>query len=70
MTPATVTTILGPITVTRPYYRGATCRRGHHHRDADRDLGAGSRSAGLDDLLALLGATPARLPTRPPCSNA
>jgi hypothetical protein len=55
--PATVTTILGPITVVRPYYLCATCRHGQHPLDAALDLCAGSRSAGLDELLALLGAT-------------
>jgi hypothetical protein len=55
--PATVTTILGPITVARPYYLCAACGHGQHPLDADLDLCAGSRSAGLDELLALLGAT-------------
>jgi hypothetical protein len=55
--PATVTTILGPITVERPYYLCATCGHGQHPLDATLDLCAGSRSAGLDELLALLGAT-------------
>jgi hypothetical protein len=54
--PATVTTILGPITGERPYYLCATCGHGQHPLDAELDLCAGSRSAGLDDLLALLGA--------------
>src|ERR671939_878209 len=55
--PATVTTILGPLTVTRPYYLCAACGQGQHPLDAALDLCAGSRSAGLDELLALLGAT-------------
>src|SRR5215210_3668343 len=55
--PATVTTILGPITIERPYYLCAACGHGHHPLDADLDLCAGSRSAGLDELVALLGAT-------------
>src|SRR5918998_3668388 len=55
--PATVTTILGPITVERPYYLCAACGHGQHPLDAELDLCAGSRSAGLDELLALLGAT-------------
>ena len=55
--PATVTTILGPMTVARPYYLCATCGHGQHPLDAALDLCAGSRSAGLDELLALLGAT-------------
>jgi len=55
--PAQVRTLLGPITVVRPYYHCAACRHGHAPRDAQLQLCAGSRSAGLDDLLALLGAT-------------
>src|SRR5919199_3685015 len=55
--PATVTTILGSLTVERPYYLCATCGQGQHPLDAELDLCAGSRSAGLDELLALLGAT-------------
>ncbi len=55
--PATVTTILGAITVARPYYLCATCGHGQHPLDAELELCAGSRSAGLDELLALLGAT-------------
>lgn len=55
--PARVTTLLGPIAIARAYY---TCTRcGHGHAPLDRQLGyrAGSTSAGLDELLALLGAT-------------
>ena len=55
--PATVTTILGPITFQRPYYLCAACGHGQHPLDAQLQLCAGSRSAGLDELLALLGAT-------------
>lgn len=55
--PATVTTILGPITLTRPWYHCAACRHGHAPLDAQFQLCPGSRSAGLDELLALLGAT-------------
>jgi hypothetical protein len=55
--PATVTTILGPITIQRPYYLCARCGHGQHPLDAQLGLCAGGRSAGLDELLALLGAT-------------
>ena len=55
--PATVTTILGPLTLERPYYLCARCGHGQQPLDADLNLCAGSRSAGLDELLALLGAT-------------
>ncbi len=55
--PATVTTILGPITFQRPYYLCAACGHGRQPLDAQLQLCAGSRSAGLDELLALLGAS-------------
>jgi hypothetical protein len=55
--PATITTILGPITLTRAYYLCPACGHGHHPLDLQLQMCAGSRSAGLDDLLALLGAT-------------
>ena len=44
--PAAVTTILGPITLTRPYYLCAACGLGQHPLDAQLQLCAGSRSAG------------------------
>jgi hypothetical protein len=54
--PARVMTLLGPIAIVRAYYACASC--GHGHAPLDRHLGyrAGSTSAGLDELLALLGA--------------
>ena len=55
--PATVTTILGPLCFPRSYYQCAACGHGQHPLDAQLQLCAGSRSAGLDELLALLGAT-------------
>ena len=55
--PATVTTLLGSLTITRPYYHCAACGQGQYPLDAELQLCAGSRSAGLDELLALLGAT-------------
>ncbi len=55
--PATVTTILGPLTLTRPYYLCGGCGHGQHPVDAQLGLCAGGRSAGLDELGALLGAT-------------
>ncbi len=54
---ATVTTLLGPISILRPYYLCAACGHGHHPLDTDLQICAGSRSAGLDELLALLGST-------------
>jgi len=54
--PAQVRTLLGPITVRRPYYHCAACHHGVVPCDAQLGLVAGSTSAGLDELLALLGA--------------
>ncbi len=55
--PAQVRTVLGPITIHRAYYHCLACRQGL--APLDRQLGycAGSTSAGLDEVLALLGAT-------------
>lgn len=54
---AQVTTLLGPITIWRSYYLCAGCGQGQHPLDAQLQFCAGSRSAALDELLALLGAT-------------
>ena len=54
--PATVQTLLGPIQFTRPYYLCATCHQGFAPLDQELELAAGSLSAGLTELLALLGA--------------
>lgn len=55
--PATCRTVLGALTVTRPYYLCPTCHRGCAPFDQHLGWCAGRRSAGLDELLALLGAT-------------
>ncbi|GAC1384618.1 MAG: hypothetical protein NVSMB42_02940 [Herpetosiphon sp.] len=55
--PATCRTMLGPLTITRPYYWCAICHHGIAPFDQRLGWCAGSRSAGLDELLALLGAT-------------
>jgi hypothetical protein len=55
--PAQVITLLGPITLHRPYYLCAACGHGQHPLDRHLEICAGSRSAALDELLALLGAT-------------
>ena len=55
--PAQVLTVLGPISVQRPYYACAHCHHGRAPLDEQLALCAGSTSAGLDELLALLGAT-------------
>lgn len=54
---AQVTTLLGPISIVRPYYLCAACGVGQHPLDAQLQFCAGSRSQALDELLALLGAT-------------
>jgi hypothetical protein len=61
---AQVTTLLGPIAITRAYYSCPRCHRGHAPLDRQLGYRAGSTSAGLDELLALLGATADS--TRPP----
>jgi len=53
---ATVQTLLGPIRFTRPYYLCATCQQGFAPLDQELSVAAGSISAGLAELLALLGA--------------
>ena len=53
---AQVTTLLGPISIWRAYYLCAACGQGQHPLDAQLHFCAGSRSAALDALLALLGA--------------
>jgi hypothetical protein len=54
---AQVRTVLGPISIQRAYYHCTACHQGL--APLDRHLGycAGSTSAGLDEVLALLGAT-------------
>jgi hypothetical protein len=54
---AQVTTLLGSISIQRSYYLCAACGVGQHPLDAHLQFCAGSRSAALDELLALLGAT-------------
>lgn len=54
---AQVTTLLGPIVITRAYYSCPRCHQGHAPLDRQLGYRAGSTSAGLDELLALLGAT-------------
>ena len=54
---AQITTLLGSITIWRSYYLCAACGHGQHPLDAQLQFCAGSRSAALDELLALLGAT-------------
>ena len=55
--PATVKTVLDTITFSRPYYLCPSCHHGFSPLDQQLQFCAGSRSAALDELLALLGAT-------------
>jgi hypothetical protein len=57
MRPATVTTLLGTLTYTRATYGCASCKKGHAPLDQQLQVAAGSISMGLQELLALLGAT-------------
>ncbi len=55
--PATSKTVVGPITLTRPYYLCSACHQGLAPLDQQLELCAGGLSAGLAALSALLGAT-------------
>lgn len=55
--PATVTTLLGRLTYTRATYHCQTCHHGHAPLDRQLHVAAGSFSLGLQEVLALLGAT-------------
>jgi len=55
--PATVTTLLGRLSYTRATYSCASCQQGHAPLDLQLQVAAGSFSLGLQELLALLGAT-------------
>ena len=57
MRPATVTTVLGRVTLERAIYRCPTCGEYHAPLDAQLQIAAGGISLGLQELLALLGAT-------------
>ena len=59
MREATVTTLLGPLTYRRATYNCASCQHGHAPLDQQLQVAAGSLSLGLQELLALLGATQA-----------
>jgi hypothetical protein len=54
---ATVSTLLGHLTYTRATYSCASCHQGHAPLDLQLQVAAGSLSMGLQELLALLGAT-------------
>jgi hypothetical protein len=53
---ATVISLLGPLSFSRPYYHCAACGHGFAPLDQQLQFCAGSVSASLEELLALLGA--------------
>jgi len=55
MRAAHVDTLLGTITITRPYYLCPTCHHGQAPLDLQMGFCAGGISAGLDEILALMG---------------
>lgn len=57
MRSATVTTLLGAVTITRAVYRCPTCRVSQMPLDTQLQCAAGGLSLGLQEVLALLGAT-------------
>ncbi len=54
--PAHVSTLLGPVTIQRPYYHCSVCQQGVVPLDQQVGLCAGGLSGGLREVLALLGA--------------
>jgi len=52
----TVTTVLGPVRITRAWYHCAPCRHGFAPRDQQLGVGAASLSPGLAEMTALAGA--------------
>lgn len=56
MRPAHVDTLLGTITLNRPYYLCRSCHHGLAPLDQQLGLCAGGISAGLEEILALMGA--------------
>lgn len=55
MRPAHIDTLLGTITITRPYYLCPICHHGQAPLDLQMGFCAGGISAGLDEILALMG---------------
>jgi hypothetical protein len=55
--PATVTTVLGRITIARAIYHCRNCGTSHAPLDQQLPIAAGGLSLGLQKLLALLDAT-------------
>ncbi len=52
----TITTVLGPVRITRAWYHCAQCRHGFAPRDQQLGAGDGSLSPGLPEMTALAGA--------------
>jgi hypothetical protein len=54
--PRTVTTVLGPVRITRAWYHCGRCRHGFAPRDQQLGISGGSLSPGLAEMTALAGA--------------
>ena len=52
----TVTTVLGPVRITRAWYHCAECKHGFAPRDQQLGISGGSLSPGLSEMTALAGA--------------
>lgn len=55
--PATITTLLGRLSLSRAVYHCANCNNSHAPRDSQLQVAADGISAGLNEVLALLAAT-------------
>src|SRR5258708_27681527 len=62
--PKRLVTVLGPITIERPYYLCPDCHRGHSPRDQELDTEGTEYSPGLRRMMAVVGSE-TRLPRRP-----
>jgi hypothetical protein len=54
--PKTVTTVLGPVRITRAWYHCAACKHGFAPRDQQLGVAGGPASPGLAEMIALAGA--------------
>ncbi len=54
--PKTITTVLGPVTLSRAWYHCAVCEHGFAPRDAQLGVAGATESPGLAEMIALTGA--------------
>jgi hypothetical protein len=52
----TITTVLGPVTLSRAWYHCTACEHGFAPRDAQLGIAGGTQSPGLAEMIALAGA--------------